>query len=141
MVPSAVAGVLVLAVVACSSGTTASFSDAGAATNASEGGAPGQNGDGNAAPDGDGVQGGDGPFDLALTVNGKDEATTNIKFDSGLPVRDADTKEIVATVHDEEKSVTKVQIAKKGVLEKGHRYEIGVKDTWYSYCLDPSANV
>jgi hypothetical protein len=83
----------------------------------------------------------EGPFDLDLTVHetlpsGEDAST--LMF---VAVRDAETKELIAFVGDDEKLVSTVAVKKSGVLLAGHRYEVGVKDTWFASCHDAGSNV
>lgn len=82
-----------------------------------------------------------GPFDLDLTINEtlpSGEPASTYLF---AAVRDADSRELVAFVAQSDKLVSTIAIQKPGVLQAGHRYEVGVKDTWYAGCADSSANV
>lgn len=143
LVRSTIAGLFITSVLACSSASNGSIAPAasgdGGVTDDAE---PGEGADRDAVSKKDGgTSGGAGPFDLDLTVREKDAtggAASTLMF---VVVRDADTKEVIAGSYDEEKLVSQVKLKKAGVLEKGHRYEIGVKDTWFTYCLDSSANV
>lgn len=82
-----------------------------------------------------------GPFDLDLTVNEtlpSGEPASTLMF---VAVRDADSKELIAFVGDDQNLASKVTVKKSGALVAGHRYEIGVKDTWYAGCHDAGSNV
>lgn len=96
----------------------------------------------NATPDDAGVDAApSGPFDLDLTIRetlSSGEPASTYMF---AAVRDADTKELVAFVAEGEKLVGGLTIRKPGVLQAGHRYEIGVKDTWFSGCKESGSNV
>src|SRR5688572_19784798 len=82
-----------------------------------------------------------GPFDLDLTVKDylpSGEPSMTFMF---VAVRDADSKELIAFFKEDETLISTVRISKPGVLKKGHRYEVGIMDTWYPSCLEESANV
>lgn len=103
-------------------------------------------GGGDGGGDDDGSSGADagagaGPFDLNLVVTARSEAGAVHDTLLYVAVRDADSGELVAFVGDDDNLVSTVTIDQPGVLRAGHRYAIGVKDTWFASCVDPSANV
>lgn len=123
---------------ACSSASTSSPS---AAPGASEDG-----GSASAGEDGGEVEGdasapsGPGPFDLALTVR-ELMGTTPADTLFFVAVRDAESHEVVASSHDEEHSTQTFKLTKKKALQKGHRYEVGIKTGWPTGCLASTSDV
>jgi hypothetical protein len=95
---------------------------------------------GEAAAD-DGPPAATGPFDLHMKVSlvlPSGEPGSNLLF---VAVRDLETRELVAFVAEDQRVVSTIEISKPAVLVAGHRYAVGIKDTWYASCLDASANV
>jgi hypothetical protein len=80
-------------------------------------------------------------FDLDVTVEEKlptGEPASTFLF---LAVRDVDTKELIGFAYEDTKLVGSLSIKKTGALLRGHRYEVGAKDTWYAGCEDAGSNV
>ncbi len=111
--------------------------------------APGGSEDGGASSDEDGGGGGEGdasspsgpgPFDLSLTIR-ELRGTTPADTLFFVAVRDADSHEIVASSHDEEHTTQTFKLTKKKALQKGHRYEVGIKTTWPTGCLASTSDV